>query len=70
MGLVSAAIASAVGTLTAYLVMTEVIHAPFTFVPGAVLSTTLVALLVTLAMGFLGTWQALGQKAAPLLRHD
>jgi putative ABC transport system permease protein len=25
---------------------------------------------VTLALGFYGTWRALGQKAAPLLRNE
>ncbi len=70
MGLVSAAIASVIGTLAAYLIMTEVLRGPFTFIPQAVASTAVVALIITLCLGFIGTWRALGHKAAPLLRND
>ena len=38
--------------------------------PLAVLSTIVLCLAVTLAIGFAGTWRALGQKAAPLLRNE
>jgi putative ABC transport system permease protein len=70
LGLVTAAIASLLGTLAAYLVLTEVMNLTFGFRPGAVLWTTLVATGVTLALGFAGTWRALSQKAAPLLRNE
>jgi putative ABC transport system permease protein len=40
------------------------------FDPRAVLTTVLVCLGVTLVVGFAGTWRALGQKAAPLLRNE
>ena len=70
LGLVTAAIASVIGSLAAYLVMTEIMNAPFVFLPQAVLSTALIATGITLAFGFAGTWRALGQKAAPLLRNE
>ena len=70
MGLVSAAIAGVIGTIAAYLIMTEVLRGPFIFIPEAVASTTVVALVITLCLGLIGTWRALGHKAAPLLRND
>jgi putative ABC transport system permease protein len=70
LGLVTAAIAGLLGTFVAYLVLTEVMDMTFTFLPGAVLWTTLIAIGVTLALGFGGTWRALSQKAAPLLRNE
>jgi putative ABC transport system permease protein len=51
-------------------VLTEVMHMPFIFLPGAVIVTALLAAVVTLALGFAGTWQALSHKAAPLLRNE
>jgi putative ABC transport system permease protein len=70
LGLVTAAIAAAVGTLAAFLVLTEVMRADFVFLPGAVLTTALLATAITVGFGFAGTWRALGQKAAPLLRNE
>ena len=35
-----------------------------------VVSAVVIAVAVTLILGFYGTWRALGQKAAPLLRND
>ncbi len=70
LGLVTAVIAGAVGTLVAYIVLTEVMHASFSFLPGAVIWTALIATGITLGLGFAGTWQALSHKAAPLLRNE
>ena len=70
LGLATAGLAAAIGTLAAYLVLTEVMHMPFIFLPGAVFLTALLAAVVTLALGFAGTWQALSHKAAPLLRNE
>ena len=39
------------------------------FIPLTVLLTTLLCIGITLGLGFVGTWRALGQKAAPLLRN-
>jgi putative ABC transport system permease protein len=70
LGLVTAAISGAIGTLTAWAVLTWVMGWPWTFIPWAVVSTLLLCTGITLLFGFLGTWRALGQPAAPLLRND
>jgi putative ABC transport system permease protein len=70
LGLASAAIAAALGTLAAYLVLTRVMHTDWTFLPMAVLATALLATLLTLGVGYAGTWRALGAKAAPFLRNE
>ncbi|BBK40789.1 glycosyl transferase family 1 [Allostella vacuolata] len=69
LGLATAVIAAAFGTLAGWFILTGVMRAPWVFLPGPVLVTAAVAVLVTLAMGFAGTWRALGRKAAPLLRN-
>ncbi len=70
LGLMTAVIAALIGTLTAWAVLTQVMEASWTFLPSAVLLTTVLCTGITLAVGFLGTWRALGQKAAPLLRNE
>ena len=70
LGLVTAAIAGLVGSVAAFFVLTEVMHARFVFLPGAVISTAVIATALTVLMGLLGTWRALSQKAAPLLRNE
>ena len=70
LGLITAGIAALIGTLTAWAVLTQVMHTGWIFLPSAVLATTLLCTLITLGLGFFGTWRALGQKAAPLLRNE
>jgi len=70
LGLITAAIAGALGTLTAWAVLTQVMQAEFTFLPGVVVGTAILCTAITLTLGFIGTWRALGQPAAPLLRND
>ena len=70
LGIATAAIAGAVGTLASWAVLTWVMEIPWVFVPRIVILTALGCTLVTLAFGFGGTWRALGQKAAPMLRND
>jgi putative ABC transport system permease protein len=70
LGLIAAAIAAVLGTVVGYLVLTELMRSDFVFAPGAVTSATLVSLAITLALGFAGTWHALGQKVAPMLRNE
>jgi putative ABC transport system permease protein len=40
----------------------------WTFSLGAVLTVLVIALAITLAAGFVGTWRLLGRPAAPVLR--
>ena len=70
LGLVTAAIAAVIGSLAAYLVLTQIMGTPFIFLPEAVVTTALLATAITVAFGFAGTWRALGQKSAPLLRNE
>jgi putative ABC transport system permease protein len=70
LGLVTALIASVIGTVAAWAVVTEVMKFEFSFDPLAVAGAATIAIVVTLALGFYGTWRALGQKAAPLLRNE
>lgn len=71
MGLIAALLAVAFGTLAAWAVLTTVMRVEsFTFLVLPVLLTAAAAVAVTLAFGFAGTWRALAQKAAPLLRND
>jgi putative ABC transport system permease protein len=70
LGLATAALAAAIGTLAAYFVVTELLHLGFSFLAGPVAAVTLSGVAVTLALGFLGTWRALDRKAAPLLRNQ
>ena len=69
-GLVAASIAGAVGTLTAWAVMTQVMDSEWVFLPGVVVTTVVIGTVATMVFGFAGTWRALGQKAAPLLRNE
>ena len=50
-------------------IWTQVMRAEWIFLPQAVAATGAVAAVLTLGLGFAGTWRALGQKAAPVLRE-
>jgi putative ABC transport system permease protein len=68
-GLSSAAVAAVLGTIAAWLLMTRYMRVEFTLLPGTVLATAAGAALAVLVLGLAGTWRALGQKPAPLLRN-
>ena len=70
LGLATAVIAAGLGTLAGYLVLTRIMHQDWRFLPQAVLMTALLATLLTLIVGYAGTWRALGAKAAPFLRNE
>lgn len=70
LGLVTAAIASAIGTVAAWLIISRMMEGGFVVMPWAIAVTAVVATAVTIAFGYLGTWSALRQKAAPLLRNE
>jgi putative ABC transport system permease protein len=42
---------------------------PSVFLPEVAGATIVLALLLTVGFGLLGTWRILGQKAAPMLRE-
>ena len=70
LGLATAIVASGIGTLAAWAVVTFVMNADWSFIPSAVLLTTVLCIAITLFAGFAGTWRALGHKAAPILRNE
>ena len=70
LGIVTALIASVIGSVTAWVVLTQVMNVDWVFMPSVVAMTAILCTTITLALGFFGTWRALGQKAAPLLRND
>ncbi len=70
LGLAAALLAIGVGSLAAYFIMTQVMHAPFVLLPQPLVATALGALLLALVFGFAATYRALGRRAAVVLRND
>ncbi len=70
LGLATAALAAVLGTVAAYLVLTRIMRQGWEFEPAAVAATAAIATLLTIAVGYAGTWRALGAKAAPYLRNE
>jgi putative ABC transport system permease protein len=69
-GLVTALVAAGLGTLAAYGLVTGPMHAEWVFLPGPLVVTAGLAIILTLVLGFAGTWRALGAKPAPYLRNE
>ena len=70
LGLCTGLIAALIGSITAWAVMIFLMESDFVFFPVSVGVTVMACLAATLAVGFAGTWRALGQKAAPYLRNE
>ena len=70
LGLVTGVIAAIAGTLTAWGVTTQVLDQEWVFLPSAVASTVCFCILLTLGLGLVGTWRALGESASPYLRNE
>jgi putative ABC transport system permease protein len=69
LGIGTVAIAAAIGSTAAYIVVTEVMGMQWSMPWLAVLLTAPLALAITLIAGFSSVWQALGQKPGPILRN-
>jgi len=67
---VTAVVAGGFGTLAAYALVTGPIKSEWVFLPGPLLASLGIAVLLTVALGFAGTWRALGAKSAPYLRNE
>ncbi|HSI39962.1 MAG TPA: FtsX-like permease family protein [Xanthobacteraceae bacterium] len=67
LGLATAAVAVAAGTLAAYLVVTRIMEIGFAWSAGAALGAVAAALALTVGFGLVGTWRALGRKPASVL---
>ena len=69
-GLLTGVIAVGVGTFASWIVVADVMRAEWQFLPATALATVIGAALLTAVLGFAGTWLALGQKPAPVLRAE
>jgi putative ABC transport system permease protein len=68
LGLATAIFGVAAGTAAAAFVIRQVMNLPFTWLPGPDLAAAGIAVAATVALGLVGTFHALGQKPAPVLR--
>src|SRR3984893_3856487 len=69
-GVATAIVAGGIGTLAAYALVTGPIKSEWVFLPGPLVASLGLAVLLTVALGFAGTWHALGAKPAPYLRNE
>jgi putative ABC transport system permease protein len=69
LGLATALLAAAAGSAAAAFVIGRIMNLPFVWLPWPVLVCSICAILSTVALGLIGTFKALGQKAAPVLRN-
>ncbi|MCB4769966.1 ABC transporter permease [Ancylobacter sp. Lp-2] len=68
LGLATALVAVLAGSVAAYAVVVGVMKIGFAFSLASALGAVAVALVLTVAFGLIGTWWALGQKPARILR--
>jgi putative ABC transport system permease protein len=69
LGLATAVVATVAGTAAAAYVVEEVMRFRFSFAPSAAALAAGVAVVLTVAFGLIGTWRALGEKPAQILRN-
>jgi len=70
LGLMAASVAIALGSIAAWAVIVPVMDLHWRFSTMAAFGVAVIAAVITLAFGMAGTWRALGQRAAPLLRNE
>jgi putative ABC transport system permease protein len=68
-GIAVALVGGLLGSLAAWLVVTQVMEAPWSPAPLSLLSVLVVAILAVLAVGGASLWRLVGLPAAPVLRH-
>ncbi len=69
LAVVTSIIASLIGTAASWGVVTHLMRSEWVFLPLEAASTVVICLVMTVLIGALGTWSAMGRKAAPLLRN-
>ncbi len=70
LGTMAAIVAIALGSAAAWAIVVPVMDLTWRFSIVAALAVAGIAAIITLAFGLAGTWRALGQRAAPLLRNE
>ena len=69
LGLATALFGVAAGSAAAALIITKVMNLPFAWLPGPLLTAAAGAVATTVLLGLIGTFTALGQKPASVLRN-
>jgi putative ABC transport system permease protein len=69
-GAAAALAAAAIGTAAAYAIVTGPMNADWVFLYTPLAEVLPIGVAVALALGFAGTWRALGVKPAPYLRNE
>ncbi len=69
LGAATAIFALFAGGIAAWFIVARIMRIPSHFLPAVAGSTLVVALVLTVGIGLIGTWRILGQKAAPVLRE-
>ena len=69
LGLTTALFGLLAGTAVAAMIVTEIMRLPFAFLIGNAALAALLAVLVSVGLGLVGTFRILSQKPAPYLRN-
>jgi putative ABC transport system permease protein len=69
LGTATAAFGVLSGSLAGWLIVSDLMHLTFAWLPAPAVAAALAAVVVTVALGLVGTFTALGQKPAPMLRN-
>ncbi len=69
LGLATALFALVAGGIAAWYVITQIMGGSFVLMPVTAASAALIALILTVGFGLIGTWRVLGEKPAPVLRN-
>ena len=69
LGLATALFATIAGGFSAWYVISGIMKLPFVAVPGPVVTTLVLGLVITITIGLAGTWRVLGEKPASHLRE-
>lgn len=70
LGLFAGGISAVVGSLAAMGILKGFMKMSFSLHPGTIMTTILTGIILTLILGLLGTWKALGHKPATYLRGE
>ena len=68
-GVAVSGVAAVLGSGAAWLLVTRYLRVDFSWLPWTVAGVIATAVGAVIAIGLAGTWRALGQKPAPLLRN-
>lgn len=70
LGLIAGCLSAVIGSLAALGILKGLMKMSFTLHPGTIIATILTGIVLTLLLGLLGTWKALGHKPATYLRGE